>query len=417
MIFSVSPCLRVSVACLMMSMSVTAQATEAIAEILVHGNHTTPDTDILAIAGLSVGEPASETRLGEAERKLRESGRFEAVEVRRRFRSIADPSDILVILLVDERAAVSEDDLLPGPIARIRAAGLWLPILNKRDGYALTYGARFSFVDPLGPRTRISMPITWGGERRAAVEVERSFERGPLTTLRGTASLQRRENPHFNVPDLRREVVIHGERALTSWLRAGAHGRVTRVTFGETNGNAAARYQAAGAHLTLDTRVDPSFPRNAVHTTVGWERLAGAGLWNADLRGYVGLVRSAVLALRGQAIRADAPLPLSEQALLGGSDSLRGYRAGHRAGDSLATVSAEVRLPLTSPLSYGRFGVKAFVDAGTTWASGERLRKQQFDRGIGGGVYFGATAVAANVDVVWPERGKPRVHAGVGVTF
>jgi len=407
-----SLCLCVSVACLSEELS-GAQAQEAIAEILVHGNHTTPDTDILAIAGLSVGEPASQGRLGEAERKLRESGRFEAVEVRRRFRSIANPSEILIILLVDERPGVTEDDLLPGPLTRLRHASLWLPILNKRDGYALTYGGRVTFVDPLGPRTRLSVPLTWGGERRAAVEMERSFERGPLTTLRGTASIQRRENPHFKVPDLRREVVIQGERSLTSWLRAGAHGRVTHVTFGDDD----ARYQAAGAHLTLDTRVDPSFPRNAVHATAGWGRTAGAGLWSTDLRGYVGLVRSAVLALRGQVIRADAPLPLSEQALLGGSDSLRGYRAGHQSGDSMATVSAEVRVPLTSPLSYGRFGVKAFVDAGATWASGERLRKQQFDRGIGGGVYFGATAFAANVDVAWPEQGKPRVHAGVGVTF
>ncbi len=154
-----------------------------------------------------------------------------------------------------------------------------------------------------------------------------------------------------------------------------------------------------------------------MHATLGWERLAGAGLWTTDVRGYVGFVGSTVLALRGEAARADAPLPRSEQVLLGGSDSVRGYRAGHRAGDSTAAVSAEIRVPLTSPLSYGRFGVKAFADAGTTWASRERLRKQQFDRGIGGGLYFGATAFAANVDVAWPERGKPRVHAGVGVTF
>jgi hemolysin activation/secretion protein len=136
-----------------------------------------------------------------------------------------------------------------------------------------------------------------------------------------------------------------------------------------------------------------------------------------DLRGYMGLVGSMVLALRGQASRADAALPLAEQPLVGGSDSLRGYRTGHQAGDNMAAVSGEIRVPLTSPLDYGRFGVRAFADAGAAWASGERLGKQQFDRGIGGGVYFGATAVSASVDVAWPERGKPRVHAGVGVTF
>jgi hemolysin activation/secretion protein len=103
--------------------------------------------------------------------------------------------------------------------------------------------------------------------------------------------------------------------------------------------------------------------------------------------------------------------------LLGGSATVRGYRAGHRAGDGLALLSAEARLPLTSPLNVGRFGVKAFVDAGATWDAGTRLADQRFDRGIGGGVYFGAAVVTANVDVAWPERGKPRVHVALGIVF
>lgn len=395
-----------------------AQPQDAIAEIRVHGNHTTPDADILGLAGLTVGAAATEATLAEAQEKLRASGRFEAVEVRRRFRSIANPSEILVILLVDERPGVSEFDLIPGPFARIRAAGLWLPIINKRDGYALTYGARVSFVDPLGPRTRISIPVTWGGERRVAAELERTFERGPLTIVRGSASLHRRVNPHYRLADARREITLLAERTMTPWLRAGASGRVGQVSFGAADRQL---HRAAGVHLTLDTRRDPSFPRNAVQATLGWERIdfedGAAGRWITDLRGYVGLVGSTVLALHGQASRADAALPFSEQSLVGGSDSLRGYRAGHQAGDSMAAISGEIRVPLTSPLNYGRFGVKAFADAGTTWTPGERLRKQQFDRGIGAGVYFGATAVSAGVDVAWPERGKPRVHAGVGVTF
>jgi len=84
---------------------------------------------------------------------------------------------------------------------------------------------------------------------------------------------------------------------------------------------------------------------------------------------------------------------------------------------AIAAVSAEARLPLTSPLNFGRFGLKAFVDAGTTWDGGERLTDQRFDRGIGGGVYFGATAITGGIDVAWPEQGKPRVHVGFGVTF
>jgi hemolysin activation/secretion protein len=80
-------------------------------------------------------------------------------------------------------------------------------------------------------------------------------------------------------------------------------------------------------------------------------------------------------------------------------------------------VSAEIRVPVNSPLSFGRFGVKGFVDAGTVWASAQRLSDQPWDRGIGGGVYFGATALMLDVDVAWPESGSPRAHVTFGVTF
>jgi hypothetical protein len=76
-----------------------------------------------------------------------------------------------------------------------------------------------------------------------------------------------------------------------------------------------------------------------------------------------------------------------------------------------------VRLPLNSPLSFGRIGVKGFVDAGTTWPSGARLADQRFERGIGGGVFLGAALVMLDLDVAWPEDGKPRVHFGMGVSF
>jgi outer membrane protein assembly factor BamA len=411
-------------ACLFVVAPVAGQGHDTIAEIRVHGNHTTPDADVLAIAGLAVGEAATEARLAEAADRLRASDRFDAVEVRRRYRSIANASEILVLLLVDERAGVVKDDLVPGPLSRIRGAGMWMPIVSKRDGHALTYGARISFVESLGPRSRVSMPMTWGGERRAAVEVERAFggrttDASPLRhALFASAGIHRHVNPHFDVPDTRREIAVRGERGLTRWLRAGAEGRVADVTFAAVREG---RHSSLGASLTVDTRIYPSFPRNAVHTTLGWERVGfrdgHAQRLDADLRGYVGIGGSAVLALRAQASRADAPLPPSEQALLGGSDSLRGYRAGRRAGDAMAAISAEARLPLTSPLSVGRFGVTAFVDAGTTWMAGMRLTDQRFDRGIGGGIYFGAAAVSASVDVAWPEAGKPRVHVGLGVTF
>jgi outer membrane protein assembly factor BamA len=395
---------------------ISAQAPETITEIRVHGNHTTPDADILALSGLTTGVEASEARLKEAEQKLRASRRFEGVELRRRYISIDDPSKILVMIVVDEHPAVSASDLTPGPMKKFGAMQMWMPVLKYDDGYGFTYGARLAFKDALGDRSRLSVPMTWGGERRIGLDAERSFD-GPISIVRGGVGLYRRENPHFELPDTRTEVRVEADRIFSSWLRAGGDARVADVDFGPDYEE---RHSAAGVHAIVDTRIDPSFPRDAIHTQVGWERLffdGSAGRWAIDARGYIGVGGSRVLALRGQLIAASSHLPAAEQSLLGGSDTVRGYRTGYRAGDNLAAVSAELRIPLNSPLTIGRFGLKAFVDAGTAWNAGTRIEDEPIDRGIGGGVYLGAGPFIIDLDVAAPRQGSPRVHFGMGVTF
>ena len=119
--------------------------------------------------------------------------------MRKRFRSIDNPSDILVMIVVDERAGISEDDLTPGFGARVRSAVQWLPIFNYADGYGLTYGIRAAFADVAGEDSRLSFPLSWGGERRAGVELERSFD--DQRTRAGVAFwVNRRVNPHFELP-------------------------------------------------------------------------------------------------------------------------------------------------------------------------------------------------------------------------
>jgi outer membrane protein assembly factor BamA len=394
-----------------------ADAQETIAEIRVHGNHTTPDADIIGLSGLKTGEAASDARLAEATQALRTSGRFAAVDVRKRFRSIDDPADILVMIVIDERAGVSARDLTPGFGTRIRSAMLWMPILNYAEGYGLTYGLRATLADVAGPESQLSFPLSWGGERRAGVELERSFG-GNQRSRAGVAFwVNRRVNPFFDRSDLRQQVRLEADQAIVNWLRVGAGARLAHVEFGDEY---SARHTAIGPHVTIDNRIDPLFPRNAVHARAAWERIGfesgHAGRFITDTRGYLGVGRS-VIALRGQLTRSDAALPGAEQSLLGGSDTLRGYRAGHRAGDNLAAVSAELRVPISSPVSAGRFGVKGFIDAGTTWDAGTRLADQRFERGVGGGLYFGAAVMMLDLDVAWPEEGRPRVHVGLGISF
>lgn len=397
-----------------------AQGREILGEVRVHGNHTTPDADVLAIAGLVLGGPVSDDLLREAAARLEQSDRFDNVDVRKRYRSIDDPNDILVIILVDEVAGITADDLTPGPLRRLRSLGMWLPIVDYADGYGFTYGARVTFVDIFGRSSRISVPLTWGGERRTGVEADRTFTRGPITRMEGAVSISRRINPHFDISDTRREVRARAERTLTRWLRVGAGARWTDADFGGLSQT----YVVPSADVTLDTRTDPGFPRNAIHAAAAIEGLRfGDGSvtrLSTDVRGYVGLFGSTVLALRAVDVRSDRPVPAFEQALLGGAPSLRGYDFGYRAGDNLVAVSAELRVPLTSPLRVGRFGVKGFVDAGTVYPSGSTLAGQHFDRGVGGGVFMSWAVVRMGLDVAWPVSAgsrKPRWHFGLSVAF
>ena len=394
-----------------------AVAQETIAEIRVHGNHTTPDADVIGLSGLKPGDPATDARLAEAEQALRKSNRFDDVELRKRFRSIDNPADILIMIVIDERAGVSADNLTPGFGARVRSSMVWWPILNYADGYGFTYGIRPAFTDPIGQDSRLSFPFSWGGERRAGVELERSFN--DQRTRAGVAFwVNRRVNPFFDVPDIRQQVRFEADHAIVPWMRVGGSARIAQVEFGDSYD---ARHVVGGPHVTFDTRIDPLFPRNAIHTRIGWEAVSfetgRAGRWTTDARGYIGIGPRTVVALRGQLERSDGPLPEAEQSLLGGWDSLRGYRTGHRAGDSMAAVSAEVRVPLNSPLRVSKVGVKAFIDAGTVWNSGTSLGDQPFERGIGGGVFLGAAVMKLDLDIAWPEDGKPRVHFAMGVSF
>jgi outer membrane protein assembly factor BamA len=409
-------------------LATAGQPVEVVESVVVHGNHTTPTNDVLALAGSVTGQPVTETLLGEVRNRLESSGRFAGVDVRKRYLSIDDPTRILIVIVVNEHEGVSEDDLTPSPWKRFSASGMWLPVLQYQEGYGFTYGARFSFMERLGPRSRISVPLTWGGERQAQLELERAFE-GPVARVVGGGGVVRRENPFYEIGDLRQTVWGRVESAPQPWLRAGAGARFSQVDFGELDEPLA----TLGADLVLDTRRDPALPRNAVYALLGVERLGfdssalgmpldgnpgvSARRLTFDGRGYVGLFRQIVFSVRAQSITSSDPLPPFEQALLGGIPSLRGWDVGSRAGDNLAAASAEILIPLTSPLQqFARMGVKVFYDVGATYDAGQHLEDQRFEAGYGAGVFLNATVFTFGVDLGWREgRGTPNAHVQFGV--
>jgi hypothetical protein len=391
---------------------------DRVVAVRVHGNHTTPDEDVLAIARLAAGEVVTPELLAAVHGRLEGSGRFRSVEVRKRYASLTDANQVVVVLFVEEHAGITIDVPQPGVVRRVAAGTMWLPVLRHDDGYGFTYGARLAFVDLLGPRTRVSLPVTWGGERRAGVEVERTFARGPFTRVQGTAAVWRREHPAAEVPERRFELVARGERALGRWLRAGGTARRAEVWFAapiETMGS-------LGADLVLDTSRDPAFPRNGVSGRVAVERLwfeHGSGTWRTsfETRGYVGVLGRTVLAVGVQHTRGADPLPLYEQALLGGAATLRGFRLGYKTGDRLVAVSSELRIPVSSPLRVGRAGFTVFADHGAVYGAGEPLSTARFDTGAGAGVFAQWPVLRFRLEVARGLGAGTRAHVSLGATF
>ena len=409
------------------SASPAAPAAERLVDVLVHGNHTTPDADVIAIAGLTIGAPLAPDAMAAATKRLESADRFEAVEIRKRYRSIEHADEVVLVILIDERPHPME---VPGPpvtkpFRTLRDGLMFLPLVAYTDGYGLSYGAQFSFADVLGKRSRIGVPLTWGAERRVAVELERKFQHGPVSRLEGGTGIIRREHPFYDVPDRRGEVWARAERALPLALRVGGGVRLSDIAFGGESTPAFDlddRLLASGVDLTLDTRADPTFPRNAVYARAAWEHLdfeaqPARNRTTLEGRGFVGLFGSSVLALRATHGRADGALPPYEQWLLGGPSSVRGFSTGSEVGDRIVSGSIELRLPFSSPLRVAKTGVAVFLDRGAVWNDGQRLADADWKQGYGAGVFAIATVFQLRLDVAHGQGRGTRVHFSAGLSF
>ena len=397
-------------------------AAEVIAEIRVHGNHVTEDDEIVKLAGVAIGTPFGPTTIAEVTERLRAAKRFDDIDVLKRFASIADPSKIALVIVVNEgpvRIEVPDD---PGdPIKVVKRRGItnlmWMPILDFEDGYGATYGARVAYVAVAGERSRLSFPLTWGGLKRAGAEFDRTFTRGPLSRVEFGTAVQRRRNPAFDVDDDRTRLWGRAERALGP-VRIGGTGGWQRVSFEAIDDD----LRTVGADVTLDTRVDPVLPRNAVYAQASWERVGYASGGSThrvrtDTRGYLGLLGQSVLVARIVREDSSEPLPPYLKSLLGGWSSLRGFEAGSFFGDTMVAGSLELRMPLSSPISVGKLGVSAFVDSGTAYAKGERFEDQTLRTGIGGAVWMTIGPLRMGLSVAHGRGADTRVNFGGGLSF
>jgi outer membrane protein assembly factor BamA len=397
------------------------QPQEIIRDIRVHGNVATSDEEIRKIAGVEIGAPLLADTVTTAAERLRATKRFVRVDVLKRFASIDDPTQIVLVIIVDEGAVKIErtgDSDSPVRVVKTRGHRLmFLPIITAEDGYGLIYGARIGVPNPAGKNSRLSFPLTWGGDKRAGAEIEKDFD-GALTRLSAGTSINRREHPYYDEDEDRGRIWARAERELVRSVRVGATGGWQHVSFLGSDDS----FGHAGADVVVDTRRDPMLARNAVFARAAWTHYdfaSGPSNNRSELeaRGYVGLIGQSVLVLR--ALRDDAtdPLPPYLQPILGGLANLRGFRAGTAVGDTLTASSVELRLPLTSPLEIAKLGVSGFFDAATVYDKGGRLADQTFKKGFGGSVWVSAAFIRFNLAVAHGIGSSTRVHFGGSLAF
>lgn len=398
------------------------QPAEVIAEVRVHGNAAIAEEEVLRLAEVQLGAPFTADTTAFVEKRLRATGKFRSVQVLKRFASISDASKIVLVIVVDEGDVKIEWDQDSGaPPRTVRRRGLplmFLPVLSVEDGYGWTYGVRFGLQNPVGPHSRVTFPLTWGADKRAAAQLEKDFVRGPVDRVTTAVSISRREHPFYEQDDDRVRLAVRAERDLLAPLRAGATVGTEEVRFLAVD----TRMLQTGADLVFDTRADPVLARNAVYARAAWDRYALSGSdayrqYSVDLRGYAGLVGQSVIVSRFYRSASDKVLPPFLKPILGGMDNLRGFRTGTAVGDTLMAGSVEVRTPITSPLNVAKLGVSAFFDTATVYDHSARLEDQRFEKGIGGSVWLSAAFFRLNLAVAHGLKGSTRVHFGTSFSY
>lgn len=403
---------------------------DVIADIRVHGNHVTADADVIRLSGLVKGAPFTSDTIAAATRLLEKSGQFNDVQVLKRFASIDDPSEIVVMIVVNEGAVKIElPDMPSGPtppgwrpkiVKRTFGQNvMWFPILDQEDGYSPRFGVRFAYVRSARSKSRLSMPLTWGGERRAGLEWEKGFEHGRLQV---GGALTSTTHPYYDERDGRRRVWARLEGTARR-LHVGGTATAQRITFG---GNVD-QVKTLGVDATLDTRLDPVLPRNAVYVFASAEEVRLSPdqgtkrepyvRRKVDASVYLGTIKQAVLV--GRVLREDATAsqPRYFKPMLGGMNSLRGYDTASLVGDTLVAGTLELRVPLTSPISVGTFGMRTFIDRGTVFDRGQRFKDQDLKQGYGGGVFFALPTFSMNLDLAYSSEKNFRLHFSGGFSF
>ena len=387
-----------------------------VGEVRVHGNHTIVDDEVIRLADIAEGAPLTEATPAVIEGRLLASGRFAAVDVRVRFRSLDMSGDAVLVIIVRERTSLEKRWMLG-------------PLFDFSDEYGFTVGAQLAVVDFPVERFRIHVPASWGGERSVGVEgilpVSQRTE-GWNNQIEFGLRRTRTIHPHFELTDNRRELEASFVSRYRNVVLTGTAQR-SGIDFDGVEDT----MTELGVRAAFDTRRDRTIPGDAVYLESGFDRvfLGGARGFSGrgalsdvnrvhlEARGYKRLFGQTVLAAQLAYTTASGPLPPYAQSFLGGGRTLRGHEAGRFIGDQLALASLELRVPLNSTLAFGRTGIHFFYDTGSAFDSDTSLGQARFHHGVGVGGFFRFAVVGVRVDLGFDLEGHTRLHFGTQFKF
>ena len=223
----------------------------------MHGNQIVTDAEVLKIAGVAIGVPFTTRRLPRSTTRLKDSGKFESIDVLKRFASIEDASKIIVVIIVNEgpvrivscpgdrggRAAGQEAELLRNL--------MFVPVLEGQDGYGLTYGARVAYPKVIGPNSRLSFPMTWGGTASGSASSWRRRSRAGRSAASSSAARCSGGAIRRTTRTTTGSGCGRGRRRCSGIVRAGGTVGWQQVSFAGAEDD----FGSIGADVTLDTRL------------------------------------------------------------------------------------------------------------------------------------------------------------------
>jgi hypothetical protein len=218
-----------------------------------------------------------------------------------------------------------------------------------------------------------------------------------------------------------------------AWIVAGVTGRVTApdpepgTPAGDLRPRGADDFYAVGGRLglVLDRADSAAYPRD------GWRLEAwgtGFPLAGQDASAFGGGravastylsagARGPTLALRAGGERVWGGFPFQYAAVLGGSETLRGYTSERFAGDASAFGNAELRQVIARMklLVRGDVGAFALADAGRVWYRGDS--PGGWHTGVGGGLFFAFMDRRRAVSVAWAHGDEGTFSFAFGMPF